>query len=377
MTILFAVIFLTTIGFGMVLPILSFLAKQMGASALQVSLLISGWALTQALTAPLWGPLSDRFGRKSVLALGLFGNSITFLLMAIAGSYEVMLIAWMAGGVLAGATSPVAYALAADLSAPQNRPHAMGVLVAAFSAGLVLGPIIGGGLAALGLRVPLWVAGIASLMSMGLALSAISESAASDRELTNKHSPNQWISVPKKAEALLYCLSVAGAFTASSLFSVMGYFFIDRLGSGEVDVGIAFAVLGIGQLIPQLGLLGFLSRRRRAAWILQGTLLVSSIGFLVLGSSREFMLALAAVTVTGTGVGLLRPSLASLMTQGARLEHGRAMGLFTGFDALGRTIGPPWAGFLYSFHPSAPFISAALISALFAMWVGRRGLATL
>lgn len=377
MTILFAVIFLTTIGFGMVVPILSFLAKQMGASALQVSLLISGWALTQALTAPLWGPLSDRFGRKSVLALGLFGNSITFLLMAIAGSYEVMLIAWMAGGVLAGATSPVAYALAADLSAPQNRAHAMGMLVAAFSAGLVLGPAIGGGLAALGLRVPLWVAGIASLMSMGLALSAISESAASDRELTNKHSPNQWIGVPERAEALLYWLSVAGAFTASSLFSVMGYFFIDRLGSGEADVGIAFAALGIGQLLPQLGLLGFLSRRRDAAWILQGALLISSIGFLVLGSSREFMLALAAVTVTGAGVGLLRPSLASLMTQGKRLEHGSAMGLFTGFDALGRTIGPPWAGFLYSFHPSAPFISAALISALFAMWVARRGLATL
>jgi DHA1 family multidrug resistance protein-like MFS transporter len=376
MTILFAVIFLTTIGFGMVVPILSFLAKQMGASALQVSLLISAWALTQGLTAPMWGPLSDRIGRKSVLAIGLFGNSITFLLMAIAGSYEVMLIAWIAGGILAGATSPVAYALAADLSAPENRAQAMGVLVAAFSAGLVLGPLVGGGLATLGLRVPLWVAGIASVLSMGLALSAISEPASSGRELTNKHSPRQWISVPERAEVLLYWLSVAGAFTASSLFSVMGYFFIDRLGSGEADVGIAFTALGIGQLIPQLGLLGFLSRRRDSAWILQGTLLISGIGFLVLSGSREFMLALVAVVVTGMGVGLLRPSLASLLTREGKLEHGGAMGLFTGFDALGRTIGPPWAGFIYSFHPSAPFISAALISALFALWVARRGLAT-
>lgn len=369
MRILFAVMFVVMVSFGVVVPILPFLAKEMRASPVEMSLLMTGWAFMQMVASPVWGHLADRYGRKRIMLVGLIGNGFTFLLMGLAQRYEVLLLARTLGGALAAAIFPTAQALAADLSAPEQRAHAMGLIGASFGAGFLLGPTIGGLLAAVDPRLPFWGAALASLVILAIARVAIKDPPGQRQPPVHGLSAAGLRAALTGGEAVLYWIAFVGTFTASSLFSMMGYFFIDQLQSNELNVGIAFTALGLGSLIAPLGILGWLARVSGEVRTLEIALFVSAAGFLALSISGTFGFALAATAVTGAGIAILRPALGTMVSQHTRTGYGSAMGLLSGFDALGRSVGPIWAGFAYSLGPALTFVSAGGICGLCALFV--------
>ena len=142
----FFVIVVDLIGFGIVIPILPFLSPQLGGTTDDIAFILATYSVAAAIVAPIWGRLSDRFGRRSILGLCLFGGAISHFVLAIADELWLVYVSRAVAGMMAGGV-PVATALIADASTPDQRSRAMGLIGRAFGIGLILGPVIGGVLA--------------------------------------------------------------------------------------------------------------------------------------------------------------------------------------------------------------------------------------
>jgi multidrug resistance protein len=369
---LFGTIFLVMIGFGIVLPILPFLAKRFGASPVQMGLLVTGWALAQFVASPLWGLLADRIGRKPILVVGLAGYAVTFLAMALAPSYALLLAARVVGGFLSSSVLPAGQAIAADLTPPQERGAVMGLLGAGFGVGFLVGPAIGGALAFAGPHAPFFVAAGVSVLALPVVLRLVREPPVDDRRrkaaALGAAGMVQAITSPERP---LYLMAFAATFGGSSLFSMLGYYAIDRAGATPSQVGIIFTALGMGSVLTQGALIGPVTRRwGEARGILLG-FAGGAVGFLAVASSNSVPGIAATIFLSSIAMALVRPSLAALNSRVTSLGFGTSLGMQTAFDSLGRTLGPLWAGTVYSIAPLAPFVAASVVYVVAAVAVAR------
>ena len=360
-------LFIIMVGFGIVIPTLPFLARQVGASPVEMGLLVTVWAVAQLLTAPLWGSLSDRVGRKPVLIAGLLGYGVTFFLLAASRSYTTLLLSRLAGGLLSAAALPTAQALAADLTSPEDRGAAMGAMGGAFGLGFLLGPAIGGVLAPLGITVPFLVAGT-------LALAAAPLGAILLREPTHRHVQtggqplwrSLWQAV-RSPYAVLFWLTFGGTFAGSTMFSMLGYYFIDRVHGTPGQVGLAFTLMGLAGSLIQFTVIGPAIRAWGEERVTQTGLLLGAIGFAAIVLSGVTPVLISSVMMTGIGMSLIRPSITSLVSKRTLHGQGLTMGVQAAFDSLGRTVGPLWAGVIYGLDIRAPFLSSSAVFVVFLL----------
>lgn len=155
-------VFLDMVGFGLIIPVLPRLIEDVGHMTLGEAALIGGWmfaafSLAQFFFSPMMGNLSDRFGRRPLLLLAIFGLGLDYLFHALAPTIFWLFVGRIIAGVC-GSSYVIAYAFLADITAPEGRARAFGLMGAAFGLGFVLGPAIGGMLGELGPRVPFYVA---------------------------------------------------------------------------------------------------------------------------------------------------------------------------------------------------------------------------
>jgi MFS family permease len=148
---LFLTVFLDLIGFGIVLPLLPSYGARYTSSAALIGALVATDSLLTFLLAPAWGRLSDRIGRRPVLLIGLAGSVLSYVIFGLAGSFLALVLSRVVSGAT-GATIHVAQAYLADVTPPERRSHAMGLIGAAFGLGFTVGPAIGGSASATGMR---------------------------------------------------------------------------------------------------------------------------------------------------------------------------------------------------------------------------------
>ena len=185
--ILFAVMFLVMVGFGIIIPVLPFYAEDIGANPTQLGFLMGVYSLMQLLFAPMWGRISDRVGRKPVIMIGILGLSLSFLLMGVSSSLWMLFVARIIGGILSSANMPTVMAYVADITSPEDRGKGMGVVGAATGLGFVFGPAIGGVFSKINLTMPFYIAGVTSLITFFLVWFLLKESLAKEtRGQTNK-----------------------------------------------------------------------------------------------------------------------------------------------------------------------------------------------
>ena len=163
--IVFTTVVIDLIGFGIVIPILPLYAQDLGASPFVIGVLASSYALMQFIFAPVWGRLSDRYGRRPIILIALAGSAISSLLIGLATSLIFLFVARILNGI-SGASYSAAQAYVADVTSPQERARGMGLIGAAFGLGFVLGPAIGGLCAIVDPRLPFFVA--AALAALNL-----------------------------------------------------------------------------------------------------------------------------------------------------------------------------------------------------------------
>lgn len=360
--ILFVVMFLVMIGFGIIIPVLPFYAEQIGASPTELGWLMAIYSLMQLFSAPMWGRLSDRIGRKPVLMIGIAGLALSFLLQAFSTKLWMLFAARILGGLLSSANMPTAMAYVADITTEENRGKGMGVIGAATGLGFVFGPAIGGVFSKISLNMPFYLAGGFSLITLILVLLILKEPTHKDRKDANRDQ-SIWKAF-NGAASLLFFVQLLISLSLSGLEATFAYFAAKKAGLEAVQLGYIFMIMGFGSALVQGGLVGRWTKKYGENAVIQGGIIVSAIGFGLILLVHSFTTAAIFLTVFGLGNGVIRPSVSSLLTKTSNSGHGSSTGLLSSFDSLGRIIGPPLGGWLFSMSVGLPYISGAIISAV-------------
>jgi len=226
---LFLTLVVVMMGFGMVIPLLGFYVDHFGAGGWALGLLMSSYAVMQFIFSPIWGSLSDRYGRKPILALGILGNALAQLLFGMATQLWMLFAARILAGVLSSATLPTTLAYIGDVTSEDERGGGMGVLGAAMGIGMVIGPGLGGLLAAESLSTPFFLA--AALSKAGVLLRG-----PQWREM------GQALLGPLGAPLLLAGIMSFGLTNFEGVFSLYA---LQRYGYGPERVGFILMLIGL------------------------------------------------------------------------------------------------------------------------------------
>ncbi len=385
---IFLIVFVDLLGFGLIIPLLPFYARQFSASNVQITLLFSVYSICQFIASPILGMLSDRFGRKPVLVFSQFGSAVGFALLGWASGH-----AWASAGLglamiylsriidgLSGGNISTAQAYISDITTTENRAKGMGLLGAAFGLGFVAGPALGGMLHYyVGPAAAAYAAGSLALIAAILSATVLKESRAHQ---------------PVESEAWLHPRKFLPILKLSRPVQLMGIWFVTMSAFVMVDSTIAlyladvfhynaaqvawyFVMIGLIVAGVQGGLIGRLSRHGRE-WILctLGPILVAC-GYVITLSSAwrpAGWILIVGGSVYATGRSLQQPVISSLMSKlTPPTQQGTAFGLFQGIGTLARATGPVAAGFIYDAHVTGPFWLAAALVLAAAAWTWRLG----
>lgn len=371
LTVLFLVMFFVMVGFGIIIPVLPFYAQKEGASPAQLGLLMAVYSLMQLIFAPMWGRLSDRIGRKPVIMTGICGLAVSFFLMAMATHLWMLFAARIIGGLLSSANMPAVMAYVADITSPEDRGKGMGIVGAAVGLGFIFGPAIGGVFSGISLNLPFYIAGISSIITFLLVLLFLKESARKgEADGDTEIAQDSFIKSLKGTKSILYILQLFISLSLSGLEATFAYFAAKNANLDTAHLGYIFMIMGLAGAIVQGGLVGILTKKYGEGAVIQGGIIVSAAGFVLILLVHDFLTAAIYLTIFGIGNGVIRPSVSSLLTKTSNTGHGSTTGLLSSFDSLGRIIGPPLGGFLFSIAAGMPYISGAVLS-VFAFIVFR------
>ncbi|WP_420489546.1 MFS transporter [Neobacillus niacini] len=362
--ILFLVMFLVMIGFGIIIPVLPFYAEELGANTFQLGLLMAVYSLMQLIFAPIWGRLSDRIGRKPIMMIGITGLALSFFIQALSTELWMLFAARIIGGILSSANMPTAMAYVADITTPENRGKGMGIIGAAVGLGFVFGPAIGGIFSKSSMSMPFYLAGFSSLITLILVFFLLKETLQKKTEMVSSaEKPSLWQSFSGPS-SVLFILQLFISLSLSGLEATFAYFAAKKAGLNATDLGYIFMIMGFAGAMVQGGLMGKLTKKYGEGKVIQGGIVVSAIGFGLILLVDSFTTAAIYLTIFGIGNGVIRPSVSSLLTKTSTSGHGSSTGLLSSFDSLGRIIGPPLGGWLFSLSIGLPYISGVIISVL-------------
>ncbi|MGO4888201.1 MFS transporter [Anaerobacillus sp. MEB173] len=360
--ILFAIMFLVMVGFGIIIPVLPFYAEELGASPTQLGLLMAVYSLMQFLFAPMWGRISDRVGRKPVMMIGIFGLSLSFFLFALSTQLWMLFAARIIGGFLSSANMPTVMAYVADITSEENRGKGMGIIGASIGLGFIFGPAIGGIFSEISLNMPFYMAGFTSLLTFFLVLFLLKESLTPEKRIEPAQKKSSLHQALQRPLSILYVLQLFVSLSLAGLEATFAYFAAEKAGLGTVELGYIFMIMGFAGALVQGGLVGRLTKKYGEGTVIQIGIVISAIGFGLILLTEDFTTAAIYLTIFGIGNGLIRPSVSSLITKKATTGHGSVTGLLSSFDSLGRIIGPPLGGVLFTIAVGLPYISGIILS---------------
>lgn len=375
LTILFFTLVVVMLGFGMVIPIMPFYIKEFGASGSALGALMAVYAVMQFIFAPIWGGLSDRYGRKPILLIGIFGNAIAQLLFGLSTALWMLFAARILAGMLSSATLPTAMAYIGDSTSERERGGAMGILGAAMGIGMVIGPGIAGLLAGQSLfglqplSTPFFFASGLSLLAMLLILLILPESLPilqrkdDGGKLRGPQLGEMWQALTSPIGSLLV-LAFLVSFGLTIFEGVFGLYALERFGYGPGQVGGLLTFIGLLSAIAQGALTGPLTRRFGEKWVIKVSLLASAFGFPLMLLAEKLWLILVTTGFFILSNALLRPAVSSLTSKQATGGQGVAMGLNNAFMSIGRSLGPLLGGGLFDISIRLPYLVGGLVMLL-------------
>jgi predicted MFS family arabinose efflux permease len=380
LVVVYATVFLDLVGFGIIIPVLPFLARAFGASGFWIGVLLTAYSAAQFLAAPVLGRLSDRHGRRPVLLLTLLGSTLSYLVMGLAGSLAMLIAARLLAGLFGGSIA-AAQAYIADVTAPEERSKFMGILGAAIGMGFVVGPAIGALSSSYGASVPAYVASALCAVNLAFAFLRLKETRTA-AERSRSGAPHlslthlfQALQRPALSRVLIASfLLMLGLVAMESTFALLG---ADKFQLDAAGLGYVFTFVGIVMALVQGGLVGRLSKKH-------GELkpaLVGAIIFAAALAGLPYMPGLGSEIVlmgaVAFGWGLANPTVNTLVSRAAAAdEQGGVLGLNQSAGALARAVGPLIAGALYDQSMYWPYVlagAAAVVAAGFLTRLGTSG----
>jgi DHA1 family tetracycline resistance protein-like MFS transporter len=369
------------IGWGIVLPILPIYAKRFHTSSFDAALLVAAFSAASFVFSPLWGRVSDRFGRRPVLLVSLAGTAVGSLLTGVAGGFALLMVGRIVDGA-SGASVSVAQAAAADLARPEDRPRLFGLLGAAFGLGFVAGPALGALAALSGPRLPFFLAaGIAAANTLVAAKRLpethpdagrrAGDAGAGDAGAGDAgRQPRLGGHFADVAPLLAVAFAALVAFSAfEATFALFGQ---RRLGFGIAGAAGVFTGVGATIVVVQVGVVARAVRRMGERATLIGGLLANALGLALLASAHSWALAGPALLALTVGQGLVQTTMATVLVGRAGAGgRGRALGAQQSAGGLARIAGPAAGGALLGAHASGlPYAAGAALTLLAAAVAG-------
>ncbi len=363
--ILFFTLVVVMMGFGIIIPILPFYIEYLGASGKGLGLLMAIFSVMQFIFAPVWGTLSDRYGRKPIILIGVFGNAISLVLFGFSTSLWMMYAARALGGVLSAATLPTAMAYIGDTTDLKNRGAGMGVVGAAMGMGMVLGPGIGGSLAKISLSTPFFFAAGLSILAMFLIIALLPESLPKVMRNHNikVHAPNLKVLLAALHSSIgfMYILAFTVMFALTNFEGIFGLYAQYRYNYDPVQVGLILTVVGLVSTIVQGILTGPATKWLGEHLVIKISLLGSSLGFAMMLFAQTPLIVYLTVGFFVLMNAMLRPAINSIVSKNAESGQGVAMGVVNSFMSLGRIVGPLWAGSMLDINVVFPYLSGSIV----------------
>jgi len=363
---IFITLLIDVTGIGLIIPVVPGLIKELIHGSVSESSRYSGWlafsyAVMQFIFAPLLGNLSDRFGRRPILLISLFGLGIDYIFLAIAPSIGWLFLGRIIAG-LGGASFTTATAYIADISTPQNRAQNFGMVGAAFGVGFILGPVIGGLLGQFGLRVPFIIAAVLSFLNFIYGYFVLPESLSLENRRSfdwKRSNPLSSIKQLKKYPAVngLVISYFLIYLATNSVQSIWSFFTIQQFSWNPKMIGISLGLVGLLVGIVQGGLIRFINPllgNKRSVYV---GMALYTLGLVLFSFASQSWMMFVFLVPYCLG-GICGPALQAIISgQVPSNQQGELQGGLTSIMSLTSIIGPVLMTSLFSYftHPTAPF----------------------
>lgn len=398
--------FMDMVGVLMLLPLLPFYAKELGANGYVMAWLGSSFLIAQLVSAPLWGRVSDRYGRKPALISGLAASAIAYVVFAYADSLWLLFASRIIQGA-GGGTVGVIQAYVSDVVEPKNRAKGLGWLSAATNVGVMLGPLLGSAASTWGRHAPGLIAAVLCLVNIAFAMRFLGESHGAAGKAKARR--ERWATVkavwriapiwpvtlitrltlgregtaalshpnPDFAKRFIWVYAIAiGAFYGLTLSGVMPFFLMERHGVTEKTIGSFFTYLGVLNVVFRIGLLGRVIDRVGEARATRMGIVSLTLGFLAMPLTHSIATLALATALLPLGATLLFPCVTAMLSQVVGdHERGLYMGLQQTVGNITRVLYALFAGTVWDIAHARlgeggsfiPFLTSAIVVAVTAL----------
>lgn len=353
--------FLVCLGIGLVIPVMPFIKNELHLTATDMGIMSALFAFAQFVASPIVGRLSDRIGRKPVLAVGLFLFMFSEVLFALTNKLYMFNISRTVGGLSAAMVAPTAMAMAADITSRQQRARVIGWLSAAFSGGLILGPGLGGLLANIDYKAPFWSAALLGLLSMValiLLLPQEKELLASDVVPTSEkaQAPSDIKGFLTKSVVLLFIMILVSSFGLQGFESIYSIYVNEVFHFTLGNIALVLTLNGLISLFMQVALFDRLVNRFNETRLIRYCFFFSFVGTVWIILAHAKWAVVVATLLVFTAFDLLRPAITTLLTKASSANQGLINGLNMSLTSVGNVIGPIMSGALLDMNYHYPYL---------------------
>lgn len=356
--------FLVFVGIGLIIPVMPFIKQDLHLTATDMGIMTALFAAVQFIASPIVGRVSDKTGRRALIAAGLLLFAVSEFIFAMGENLTVLNIARAIGGLSAALAVPTTMALAADMTTQKQRARVIGWLSAALSGGLVLGPGIGGVLAEIDHKMPFWIAGIMGLVSflafmilMPKEKDLVIVDGKDEATLTAKTPKDFWTT----ALIMLLVMIFVSSFGLQGFESTFSIFVHEVGGFTLLDIAWLLIINGIVSSIFQIALFDMLVRWMGEIRVIRYSFLMAMAAVVWVLLAQTKWEIFVATLIIFTGFDLIRPAITTLLSRVSAGRQGLINGLNMSLTSVGNIVGPVVAGALLDIHTSYPYTIVAII----------------
>jgi DHA1 family multidrug resistance protein-like MFS transporter len=360
MIILMINMFIAIGSFGIIIPILPAYLESINQGGTAAGLMIAIFAGAQLIFSPIAGKWADQYGRRKMIIYGLAGLTLSMLVFYAVDSIWWLYFSRVIGGIGAALLIPAIFAYIADITTLEQRAKGNGLVSAAMSLGIVVGPGIGGFLADFGLKMPFLISALVSLVAVIFSIVLLEESSTLQQP-TAENMPEESMvrklamSI-KKPYFIPLIITLVMSFGLMAYESVLGLYLDNQFDATPQEIAIMVTSTGIISVIVQLFVVDRVVSKFGEGMVLNIFLAVAALGFLVSLFAGSYALFFVISLIIFLATSILRPVLTTLISKMAGNEQGFAMGMNNAYMSIGNVLGPTIAGVLYDVRITYPFV---------------------
>jgi DHA1 family tetracycline resistance protein-like MFS transporter len=371
LTVIFIIVFVDVLGFGLILPLLPYYATELGASPTVIGALVASYALAQVIGVPILGRASDIYGRRPILILCILGTTAGFLILGFASTLWMLFLGRIIDG-LTGANFTVAQSYISDVTTAKQRARGLGLTGAAFGLGFIVGPALGGALSEISYSTPAFVAAAVALTNIVLVLAFLPETLTPERKAELARQPRSGFTLRRLNEALhkpLFGQVITIRFFFWLAFAIFTgtftQFGLIALGLTPQINGYVLGYVGLVQVTVQATLIGPLTKRFAEVKLVVWALMGAAVCLALWGMSSSVWMLLIVLAPLGVSVAVENTVVSSLISKSVSADEiGGAFGLAGGLQSFGSILAPIIGGLLIQQVGTwAPGLLAGLIVA--------------